>query len=204
VIIFLNGAGSSGKSSIAKNIKDLANTPLLTISIDTFIDMMPDEYTGFSAKAKQGFEFVPYLDEDEKPAVEVNAGEFANKILQVMPRFLKLLADAGFDFIMDEVLFGDEQLTNYAQNLSKHFVYFIGVKCSLEVMEEREVLRGDRAIGLSRDQHVKVHTGLRPYDFEVDTTSKTSLACAKEILEFVAANPKPAGFKKIEKNQNNS
>jgi len=197
-VIFLNGAGSSGKSSIAKALVYLSDKPWLTIGIDSFIDMMPSDYTGFGKKASEGFQFV-LRQEDGKPAIACESGEFGNKIVGAMSKVVKLLADSGLDLIIDEVLFEDELLKNYALELSSHIVYFVCVKCSLEVMEEREFLRGDRAIGLSRDQYTKVHKGLRPYDLEVDTTSKSSFICATEILEFIEANPMPRGFKRIEK-----
>lgn len=38
-IILLNGAGSSGKTSIARAIQHLSNEQWLTFGVDTFIEM---------------------------------------------------------------------------------------------------------------------------------------------------------------------
>ena len=40
-IILLNGAGSSGKTSIARSIQYLSNEQWLTFGVDTFIEMTP-------------------------------------------------------------------------------------------------------------------------------------------------------------------
>jgi chloramphenicol 3-O phosphotransferase len=187
MIIFLNGAGSSGKSSIAKAIQHLSDEPWLTIGIDSFINMMPWKYVAFGEKAEEGIKFLPG-EVEGKAIIQVEAGEFGKKVIQIMPRVVKIIADSGLNIVIDEVLFGDGLIKAYLEELSEHKVYFIGVKCSLEVMEEREFSRGDRAIGLSRDQVNKVHQGFRPYYLEVDTTHNSSFACAKEILKYIEKN----------------
>lgn len=40
-IILLNGAGSSGKKSIARAIQHLSDEQWLTFGVDTFIEMTP-------------------------------------------------------------------------------------------------------------------------------------------------------------------
>jgi chloramphenicol 3-O phosphotransferase len=89
-----------------------------------------------------------------------------------MPQFAEMLAASGNNLITDEVLFDEEALKAYAQQLKSHTVYYIGVFCDLAVMQEREVLRRDRCIGLSNDQIDRVHQGvLNSYDFKEDTTA---------------------------------
>ena len=46
-IILLNGAGSSGKTSIARSIKYLINEQWLTFGVDTFVEMTPYPLPGF-------------------------------------------------------------------------------------------------------------------------------------------------------------
>ena len=52
-------------------------------------------------------------------------------------------------------------------------------------MQQREISRGDRAIGLSNDQIDRVHAGLREYDIKVDTTNNWAFEVAKQILSYV-------------------
>ena len=88
-------------------------------------------------------------------------------------------------------------LKNYVSALTDETVYFIGIHCALPTMEEREVLRGDRSIGLSHGQINRVHKAPRHYDFTIDTTNASSFECAKQIMEFIKLNPQPKGFKEL-------
>jgi chloramphenicol 3-O phosphotransferase len=109
------------------------------------------------------------------------------------------LANCGHHLIIDEVVFEDEMLKDYVQALREHTTYFIGVFCALSLMQERELLRGDRAIGLSNDQMDKVHQGTRAYDLAVDTSYQSSFEAAKQILILSLINnlTEPTGFKKM-------
>ncbi|GHD58475.1 hypothetical protein GCM10017083_41490 [Thalassobaculum fulvum] len=40
-IVLLNGAGSAGKSSIARALQAIAATPLLHMQMDAFLEMLP-------------------------------------------------------------------------------------------------------------------------------------------------------------------
>jgi chloramphenicol 3-O phosphotransferase len=190
-IIFLNGCGSAGKTSIAKAITHLSDQIWLTFGVDTFIDMLPQN------KRESYFKFIPNRN-DRGPTMRVDLGPKAEKLFGVMPSFAKMLANEGNSLIIDEVLFHGSSLKSYATNLSGHTVYYIGVLCDLDVMQEREILRGNRCIGLSNDQIDRVHQGdLGSYDFKVDTTHLSSFEAARQILEFINNNPTPARFQEI-------
>jgi chloramphenicol 3-O phosphotransferase len=191
-VILLNGCGSAGKTSIACSLQHLSDTPWLTFGVDTFIDMLPPNMRELY------FKFIPG-ENDRGPTMHVESGPNANKIFGLMPRFAKLLADEGQNLIIDEVLFDEPQLTYYAANLSEHTVYYIGVFCDLNIMQEREILRRDRCIGLSNDQIDRVHEdGLGFYDFKVDTTHSSAFQAAREILDFMTHNPVPEAAKRME------
>ncbi|OJU73407.1 MAG: hypothetical protein BGO07_04680 [Alphaproteobacteria bacterium 40-19] len=116
----------------------------------------------------------------------------------MIPKFAETLANAGNNLIIDEVLLDDTSLRTYAASLANHTVYYIGVFCDLKIMQEREILRGDRAIGLSNDQIERVHKGIcSSYDFTVDTSFQSSFTVSYKILEFLSSPPTPARFKKI-------
>ena len=46
-IIFLNGTSSSGKSSIAKALQNLLETPFLHVSADDFLSMLPERFIDY-------------------------------------------------------------------------------------------------------------------------------------------------------------
>jgi chloramphenicol 3-O phosphotransferase len=195
-VILLNGCGSAGKTSIARSLQHLSNTPWLTFGVDTFIEMLPPNMRELYFKFISG-------ENDRGPTVHVESGPNANKIFGLMPRFAKLLVDEGHNLIIDEVLFDESQLNHYVENLSNHTVYYIGVFCDLNVMQEREILRNDRCIGLSNDQIDRVHQdGLGFYDFKVDTTHCSAFQAARDILNFISDNLVPEAAKEWRQKKN--
>ena len=191
-VIFLNGCGSSGKTSIAKAIAYLSNDFWLTFGVDTFIGMMPH------GKQESYFKFVPGENENGS-LMRVESQEMGRDLFDLMPKFAKILADQGSNLIIDEVLLDSNSLKAYAENLKDHTVYYIGVLCDLKTMQERELLRADRCIGLSNDQIDRVHQGiLNSYDFTVDTTNISPFEAAHCVLKFINENSTSYAFKKIE------
>lgn len=190
-VIFLNGCGSSGKSSIAKAIAHLSDEFWLTFGIDTFISFIP---MGRQAKY---LEFIPGQNE-RGPTMSVQRANLAPALFNVMPDFAQILVANGNNLIIDEVLFDASSLQAYAQNLANYKVYYIGIDCDLAIMQEREILRGDRCIGLANDQIDRVHEGkLGCYDLKVDTSNISPFDAARQILDFVDINPYPKAFKQI-------
>lgn len=181
-IIFLNGCGSAGKTSIAKAIQLESSIPWLHVGVDTFIDMMPPAWIWSGERATEGFYSIPRHNEHGK-AVEITCGPYGLKVLQALPATVGLLATRGLDVIVDEVVLSKEQWTPYEENLSGHSVVFVHVFCPLTIMQERERLRRDRAIGLSNDQIERLCH--RVYDLEIDTAQNTPFEAARKILAHV-------------------
>jgi len=194
-IIFLNGCGSSGKTSIARAIQHESPDLWLSFGVDTFIDMIP------FGRQEPYLKFIPGQN-DRGPIMHVESGAEGAKLFSIMPQFAEMLAARGNNLIIDEVLFDEEALKAYVQQLKAHTVYYIGVFCDLEVMQEREVLRRDRCIGLSNDQIDRVHQGaLNSYDFKVDTTAISPFEAARQILKYIDDNPVPEAFRVLGKQE---
>lgn len=197
MIIFLNGVATSGKTSIIHELQKQASFPLLKLGVDNFLDMMPSDYYGWGTKAAEGIQFVREEDEGG-PITRVYNGKFGKAILHTIPPVIAKIASRDLSVACDEVLFHDYYLTQYTKAFKGLRAYCIGIHCDLEELIRREQKRGGYSIGLGRDQINKVHSPTRFYDLEVDTTHTSSADCAKQILEFIAANPDPQGFKKLE------
>lgn len=197
MIIFLNGVGSSGKTTVGRALQHLSPMPLLMLGIDTFYNMMPAKYVGNGERASEGWQFVDCSD-DRGRIVSVQSGEYGQRVSSSSPKVVRTLAEDGHDLIVDEVLLGDELLKKYVELLKDQRVYFIAIDCPLEILEERELLRSDRALGLARDQIQRVHGPTRQYDLRVNTAELTPFKCAHEILNFIDMNPKPKAFTQLE------
>lgn len=194
-IIFLNGCGSSGKTSIAKAIGHESPELWLSFGVDTFIDMIPLK------RQEPYLKFIPGQNK-RGPTMHVESRAEGAKLFSVMPQFAEMLAASGNNLIIDEVLFDEEALKAYVHHLKTPTVYYIGVFCDLAVMQQREVLRRDRCIGLSNDQIDRVHQGvLNSYDFKVDTTAISPFEAARLILKFVDDTPAPGAFQTLAKQE---
>ncbi len=197
MIIFLNGVATSGKTSIIHELQKQADFPLLKLGVDNFLDMIPADYYGWGPKAKEGIQFVREEDENG-PITRVYNGDFGRAILHTIPPIIAKISTRKFNVACDEVLFHDYYLKEYTKAFKGLRAYCIGIHCDLEELIRREQKRGGYSIGLGRDQINRVHGPTRFYDLEINTTHTPSADCAKQILEFVAAQPDPQGFKKLE------
>lgn len=201
IIVILNGVGSSGKSSIIREMQKLYNKPLLHTGLDNFWEMVPAVYKGCGAKANEGFSFVQEVDVFNNPVVHIERGSLARQIDYTMPQMIKCLIDCGHDVAIDEILISDAILHNYATTLKKYKVYFVGVFCDLEELERREKSRGDRIIGLARGQIDLVHKHKKYYDLIVDATNSDPAVCAQTIFNYIKTTSCPQGLKKFSKKE---
>lgn len=180
-IILLNGVGSAGKSSLAKALQSITRQPFLHIEMDGFLKMLPETYLNHP----DGLSFVTKA-KPEGPETTVSCGPVASAVLNGMRRATAALASSGNNLIVDEVIFGDQPnntsnpMAEYRTLLAPYTFYVVGVHAALEVLEQRERDRGDRFLGLSRQQFHHVHEGIT-YDFSVHTDTATSLECAAQI-----------------------
>jgi chloramphenicol 3-O phosphotransferase len=173
-ILLLNGAGSVGKSSIAKALQTITAEPFLHIEMDSFLNMMPESYWDHP----DGVVFET-VQQDGKPAVIISSGPVADRTFRGVRHAIAAMAGQGNNMIVDDVLLEDE-LAEYSALLAGFTVHLVGLHAPLEVLEARERERGDRLIGLARWQHDRVHQGKR-YDLELDTSSRTPMECAQAI-----------------------
>ena len=198
MIIILNGCPSAGKTSIIKELQNLYQKHFLSLGIDRFWAMIPDQYKELGSKAHEGYLFVQSYDEYNKPIVNIKRGPLAEHIDHTMPQIIRSLAECNHDIAVDMIFVNDSMLYNYAKELKNNTVYFIGIVCSLEELEKREKQRGNRILGLARGHINKIHKNKKYYDLVVDTTHCSAAACAQNILNFIENKPDPIGFKKVQ------
>ncbi|WP_026783405.1 chloramphenicol phosphotransferase CPT family protein [Pleomorphomonas koreensis] len=148
-IIFLHGASSSGKSTIARALQARIEKPFWHISIDHL------------------------RDSGVLPMSRFRKGEFRwsdarAAFFDGFHRSLKAYADAGNNLILEHILDTSGWLDTLRRLLADHDVLFVGVHCPLEVLLAREVARGDRPPGSARQDYETIHLG-KTYDLDIDT-----------------------------------
>ena len=175
-IILLNGAGSAGKSSIARALQDILHTPYLHVQMDVFTDMLGERYQDNA----DGFGYETTHDDEGKPVVTIRTGPVGRTVLHGMRHAIAAMAAQGNHMIVDDVMCDEGEMAEYRRLLATFDLMVVAVKAPLDVLELRERERGDRLIGLARWQFDRVHHGI-DYDFAVDTALATPLECARQI-----------------------
>jgi len=174
-IIILNGASSSGKTSILNILQDILEEPYLNAGIDKFIWMLPERYLER-----------PLWDEVLGLAVE--AGALGRRLFSGMHRAIAELSLAGNNVLADHVLVERAWLDECADLFRDLPAYLIGLSCPLEVLEQREHVRRDRTPGQARLQFPLVHNSIQ-YDLMVDSSLYSPLECAHLIRQRLADGP---------------
>ena len=173
-IILLNGASSSGKSTLARALQEALPEPFLHVSSDHLVGMLP-------RRRDDGGPFDWWH--------------------QIRPRFfagfhrcLPALAAAGNDLIVEHIIEFRSWRAELPGLLAGLDVFFVGVHCDLGEIDRRERERADRRIGEGRTHVVidRIHT-FGPYDLDIDTTNGITPVLTRSVLDaWYARGPRRA------------
>jgi chloramphenicol 3-O phosphotransferase len=182
-IILINGTSSSGKTSIVRALQDRLEEPYLEAGLDKFIWMLPRRY----------------LDRplwDDVLGLAATAGKEGHRLVAGMHQAIAALAAAGINVIADHVLVEPAWLEECVRLFGDPPALLVGVRCPLEVLEERERARKDRTLGQARLQFEAVHAH-QLYDVEVDTSVSTPEECASQIGAWLARGETPGALRRL-------
>ncbi|MCE2572036.1 chloramphenicol phosphotransferase CPT family protein [Motilimonas eburnea] len=165
-VILLNGTGSSGKTSIAKELQELLEEQYLNFSIDSVLYALPPSDLQCMITGQD----------------IVRAGYEYAKLVDGYHRCLPSLLDAGCKLIIDNAWIDANEVDALLSLLSPYRVCVVGVYCDLAEANRRERERGDRAIGLAEYEYPLVHQ-VFDYDYKVDSTHITPQQGAQQLLQ---------------------
>jgi chloramphenicol 3-O phosphotransferase len=178
-IIFLNGTSSAGKTTIAVALQNTLEAAHMRASLDDFFHLFPEK-------------LLTPRNEEEAQAFMC----LVPKVVSGFHRAIAAFAGAGSNVIVDHVLEGEGWLDECLAAWKDYDVLFVGVRCPLEVAEQREKDRGDRNIGLARYQFERVHRH-DLYDLELDTSVLSVAECVAKIRAVLSNKPEPSAFKAL-------
>jgi len=175
-IIFVNGASSSGKSTLSGALQAELDEPFWHFSIDHLreANVLP------SQRIKSG----EFLWPDMRPA-----------FFEGFHRCLPALAGAGNNLIVEHIIETEAWMHRLVRLLEPFDVFFVGVHCPLPELERRETERGNRRPGEARQDYGVIHT-FGVYDFEMDSTEPLD----RNVTAFLAAwkaRKRPSAFDKM-------
>lgn len=175
-IILINGASSSGKSTLSRLLQQNLTEPFIHFSYDHLRD----------SKAI--------------PIERFRNGDFdwsitRPSVFDGFHRCLAALAEAGNNLIVDHII--ENWMQDLVQLLARFDVYFVGVHCPLKILEQREIERGDRRIGEAKMDFETVHK-LSEYDLEIDSTL-SNIENVNTLINAWQKRLKPCVFDKVKK-----
>ncbi|MBU2638720.1 MAG: chloramphenicol phosphotransferase CPT family protein [Nanoarchaeota archaeon] len=179
--ILLNGASSSGKTSIARELEKLLPS-YIYLSVDDFgenwAEQNPDRVNGLVA-------LIDKLGKDNEE-VRKQSKELSTEVISAYHSEIAENLEKGRTYILDHVLWWQSIIDDCVVKLSPYNIALVGVLCPLEKLKQRERARGDRTEGIAEMQFPHVHKGKR-YDLEIDTGEMSSYECASVIVGFMKA-----------------
>ncbi|GLZ82073.1 hypothetical protein Afil01_68800 [Actinorhabdospora filicis] len=165
-VIFLNGASSAGKTTLAKALQDRLPEPYLHLGLDTVFGSVPDKWGSTGEFSADGFAYTPVPD-----GLSITYGDAGERILRGFHRAVAALVATGVGVIVDEVLLDGRARDDWREVLAPFGPLYVGVHCDLDELERREKERySARVHGLARWSALHAHEGMA-YDLTVDTTS---------------------------------
>ena len=198
-VLLLNGTSSAGKSSVARGLQAIMDEPFLHTGIDHFLERWPERFHVVSNNPDlprpDGFHWL--TSPDERELHELRIGPLGLQLAIGMYQAVAAFATAGNHAIVDDVIFDPRTLMAAARVLAGSGAFFIGVRCALEIAEQRERARGDRFPGLVKAHYQQVHRH-GCYDLEVDTALHTPEECAHRIKQFLDQGTQPMALRRLQ------
>ncbi|MFK7804537.1 MAG: chloramphenicol phosphotransferase CPT family protein [Anaerolineae bacterium] len=175
-IIVINGASSAGKSTLATAVHQRLPVPFLRFSFDLFIDS------------------------DALPREQIQTGgvdwaEMRPRVFRGYHRCWPALAGAGNNLLIDHIIEEESWVADLTQLLAGYDVFMVGLHCSLEELERREIARGDRGKGDARRDLEVVHKYVT-YDFKLDAQDDLE-SNAEALIEAWQTRKSPSAFDQL-------
>ena len=179
-VILLNGASSSGKSTLAQALQQQLPTPFWHYSIDHLVlaNVLPQ------ARINSGA--FPWTDMRQ---------QFFEGFHNSIPAF----AAAGNHLIVEHIVETEIWMHRLLRLLDGFDVFFVGLHCPLEELERRERARGNRRTGEARADFEVTHT-FGVYDIECSSTEPVDDIAARLVKAWQARGT-PSAFARMAANR---
>ena len=160
-VILLNGASSSGKSTLARalrqRMRDTKREEYRVVSIDDFLDMTVHQ-----------------------PVYEDDVFEISHLLCQ---KALDIL-NAGDGAIIDHIITSERIYEQLMEALKDCALITVQVTCPLSELEKREKKRGDRSIGSAKASCAYLYPQ-KGYDLTLNTLEMSPEECSEKICALL-------------------
>lgn len=171
-IIILHGTSSSGKTSLAESFQASYRTPIALFSLDRFMSFMP--------KNMVRDELVSIYSKVVSTQIDSTIAAFNNGLIPVL----------------DTVIEEEFELNLYQRAFHPYPAFFVNVHCDLHALNERELSRGNRRVGMAEKQLELFESIPFIFDHKIDTTAKSPEECSVELYNHIT-NSEPSAFHQL-------
>src|SRR6476661_4676445 len=186
-IIVINGTSSSGKTTLVRALQAAMPDLWLEMGIDRFAYALPGRVNGLPAWPLLFAYVRPDGRSDGPFTIETTA--LGNRFIAGLHATVAALAGSGLNVIVDHVVLEPEWVAEMRRLWAPFEVLFVGVRCPLDVILQREREREDRTIGQAEAQFDVVHRRTS-YDVEVDTSVLSPAEAVSRILAALQTLPR--------------
>ena len=166
-VIVLNGTSSSGKTTLARAFQAIAPRLFLNFSIDNILYALPVETIDRISRGAD-------ISDLDLPRL---VGAFYGCVKQLL--------GLGHDLVIDHAVTARYHADLLLSAVEGHDAVLIGIDCSLTTLNQREMARGDRRVGMAEQQMKSIHTWLA-YDAVIDTSAMTPADAARRVVEVLS------------------
>ncbi len=167
-IILLNGACSSGKTTLCKSLRRILPVPYYHYSSDQLVD------SGMLPEVDRAVDNTPFSWNLLRP-----------RFFEGFHNSIAAFAESGNHLLVEHVVEIPEWFENLVWLLRSFNVHYVGVMCSIEEMERREKARGNRRIGEGRSHLEAGIHAWSGYDTVIDTTEISADENAERLLSSI-------------------
>lgn len=162
-IIFLNGAPSTGKTTIARALHQALPAPVFYQSLDDFRSSIRPEFW-----------------------IHGRTPGLFDRVVDAYLSCLRELAGHGFDIVAESIILPTD-LPRYDELFGAFDVILIGVTCPLPVLRQRELNRSDRYNGfLEPDLTEYAALNSHAYELLIDTSTEPTETSLTRILDHLS------------------
>jgi chloramphenicol 3-O phosphotransferase len=167
-VVVLNGASSSGKTTLARAFQEIAPKVFLNFSIDNVLYALPASAID---RITSGADITDLC---------------LPELIRAYYACVRQLLELGHDLVIDHAVTARYHAEHLVSAVASHHVVLVGLDVPPEVLAQRERERGDRREGMAMQQHGRVHV-LMHYDLMIDTSVVSPHDGARRILRAVEA-----------------
>jgi chloramphenicol 3-O-phosphotransferase len=186
MIVLINGTSCSGKSTISAQVQEKLGDGWLYFSMDAYLSMLGPKFEGLHPDNLEVCipNDICYAKKHSDGTYEIKLGPLCTRLNDTIPEVLILMAEQGFNIIVDSVISSMDEFILYKKKLEKYGLLCVYLYASEKIITQREAERGDRLKG-SAIHWLKSFECASACDLICNTEDGSINAISNEIIQKI-------------------